>query len=814
MRAIRAGTYTNQRPESTDVNISVGQEMRQSRPRRGRRSEKSLCSVTQKQYGKLVLSFRLNSTKLSTVLGGRTRLKSQRRRPPKPPTTVEAPELRQPHFNPIVPTPYAAPFYSYHDRENDELKSKPYGGILSETDAETSRTLPVQMDRERFESARQKAEEEWMEKMTMSELSGEAPPRTSQKVSGPPSKIKCISFGGYEIETWYASPYPEEYSRNRVLYICEFCLKYMNSDFVAWRHKLKCPAKHPPGDEIYRDGTISVFEVDGRKNPVYCQNLCLLAKLFLGSKTLYYDVEPFLFYVMTEYDDLGCHFVGYFSKEKRPSSSNNVSCILTLPIHQRKGYGNLLIDFSYLLTRVENKTGSPEKPLSDMGLVSYRNYWRLVLSYQLRDQKTPVSIADLSDRTGMTPDDIVSGLEGLRALVRDPITKTYALRINYPYVEEYIQSWEKKGYVQLNPDALVWTPYVMGRSNQSHYNRAPLHTVAPRDGLDEDGEFNVNENMDLAMNGSFQRVDEPGKCSGINGDTLNPDNSTVDENNKTTSTSPSFEVPGPPSTSVLSFEDAAFKKTSGLGAPSVSSSQPNPAAGIPPNRFEIYPPIQGTVVRRRPGRPFGSTRGGRGRGRGSASASRANGRNTPRKDSTIYLGSPTPLSRHPGSARRGRSSKLGESIVGGNDAPDNDIEMKDSNDAEGLEPNSQGGPSDAMAGVDGDASTGYDLDSHYGGNHENEQTTEKYGLPNGTKESTSISVNKKGVADNSTVANSASVINEVDQTSSTTGRKSLRLHKGNGDTLHNVRSEFGSDDGQSGNTIAKGQSIEGAPAQD
>ena len=95
---------------------------------------------------------------------------------------------------------------------------------------------------------------------------------------------------------------------------------------------------------------------------------------------------------MTESDEFGCHFVGYFSKEKRPSSSNNVSCILTLPIHQRKGYGNLLIDFSYLLTRVQQKTGSPEKPLSDMGLVSYRNYWRLVLSYQLRDQKAPINI--------------------------------------------------------------------------------------------------------------------------------------------------------------------------------------------------------------------------------------------------------------------------------------------------------------------------------------------------------------------------------------------------------------------------------------
>lgn len=78
--------------------------------------------------------------------------------------------------------------------------------------------------------------------------------------------------------------------------------------------QMKCPAKHPPGDEIYRDGSISVFEVDGRKNSIYCQNLCLLAKLFLGSKTLYYDVEPFLFYVMTESDEFGCHFVGYFSK--------------------------------------------------------------------------------------------------------------------------------------------------------------------------------------------------------------------------------------------------------------------------------------------------------------------------------------------------------------------------------------------------------------------------------------------------------------------------------------------------------------------
>jgi hypothetical protein len=67
--------------------------------------------------------------------------------------------------------------------------------------------------------------------------------------------------------------------------------------------------------------------------------------MFLDHKTLYYDVEPFLFYVMTEADENGAQFVGYFSKEKR-SPTNNVSCIVTLPLRQRRGWGNLLIDFS------------------------------------------------------------------------------------------------------------------------------------------------------------------------------------------------------------------------------------------------------------------------------------------------------------------------------------------------------------------------------------------------------------------------------------------------------------------------------------
>lgn len=72
----------------------------------------------------------------------------------------------------------------------------------------------------------------------------------------------------------------------KCIYICEFCLKYRKSRKCLERHLKKCKLKHPPGNEIYRKGIISVFEIDGRKNKHYAQNLCLLAKLFLDHKTL------------------------------------------------------------------------------------------------------------------------------------------------------------------------------------------------------------------------------------------------------------------------------------------------------------------------------------------------------------------------------------------------------------------------------------------------------------------------------------------------------------------------------------------------
>nr|XP_057917218.1 histone acetyltransferase KAT7 isoform X2 [Doryrhamphus excisus]XP_057917219.1 histone acetyltransferase KAT7 isoform X2 [Doryrhamphus excisus] len=271
--------------------------------------------------------------------------------------------------------------------------------------------------------------------------------------------IKTILFGRYELDTWYHSPYPEEYARLGRLYVCEFCLKYMKSQTILRRHMAKCVWKHPPGDEVYRKGAISVFEVDGKKNKIYCQNLCLLAKLFLDHKTLYYDVEPFLFYVMTEADNTGCHLVGYFSKEKNSFLNYNVSCILTMPQYMRQGFGKMLIDFSYLLSKVEEKVGSPERPLSDLGLISYRSYWKeVLLRYMHNFQGKEISIKEISQETAVNPVDIVSTLQSLQML------KYWKGKHLVLKRQDLIDEWKAKevkrgnGNKTIDPSSLKWTP--------------------------------------------------------------------------------------------------------------------------------------------------------------------------------------------------------------------------------------------------------------------------------------------------------------------------------------------------------------------
>jgi histone acetyltransferase SAS3 len=200
--------------------------------------------------------------------------------------------------------------------------------------------------------------------------------------------------------------------------------------------------------------------------------------------------------------------------------------------------------------------------------------------------------------------------------VRDPITKTYAIRLDHKYYDEVISGWESKGYVQLNEDALLWTPYIMGRSNQSHFDRAPMHAVAQRDDADEDEEV---EDEDAPMvNGSGPNaLDEPA---------------------------------GPPSTIGLQPYGAHHHAAGHSDLPPI-----NPAAGIPPSRFELWPPVLAAAPKRKPGRPFGSTKKDNYRASLTPSAARNSGRNTPRRPSALAMFTPG------SNVRRGRSSIVAES---------------------------------------------------------------------------------------------------------------------------------------------------------
>uniref|UniRef100_A0A3P8WE17 Histone acetyltransferase KAT5 n=1 Tax=Cynoglossus semilaevis TaxID=244447 RepID=A0A3P8WE17_CYNSE len=273
--------------------------------------------------------------------------------------------------------------------------------------------------------------------------------------------IECIELGRHRLKPWYFSPYPQELTALPILYLCEFCLKYLKSLKCLQRHLTKCNLRHPPGNEIYRKGTISFFEIDGRKNKNYSQNLCLLAKCFLDHKTLYYDTDPFLFYVMTEYDFKGFHIVGYFSKEKESTEDYNVACILTLPPYQRRGYGKLLIEFSYELSKVEGKTGTPEKPLSDLGLLSYRSYWSQTILEILMDlkpdngERPQITINEISELTSVKKEDVISTLQYLNLI--NYYKGQYILTLSEDIVDGHEKAMQKR-HLRIDPKCLHFTP--------------------------------------------------------------------------------------------------------------------------------------------------------------------------------------------------------------------------------------------------------------------------------------------------------------------------------------------------------------------
>lgn len=65
------------------------------------------------------------------------------------------------------------------------------------------------------------------------------------------------------IEAWYYSPFPKQY-HGKILFICPFCLYFFKEACELEDHSARCKHRMPPGDEIYRDEKVSVFEFDAK----------------------------------------------------------------------------------------------------------------------------------------------------------------------------------------------------------------------------------------------------------------------------------------------------------------------------------------------------------------------------------------------------------------------------------------------------------------------------------------------------------------------------------------------------------------------
>lgn len=149
----------------------------------------------------------------------------------------------------------------------------------------------------------------------------------------------------------------------------------------------------------------------------------------------------------------------------------------------------------YLLSKKEGRVGSPEKPLSGLGALSYKSYWKLAVFQFLRDAPPGMTITleDISAATSMTLEDIyvtlrdqdmidapedsvpVTPLPQKRKRGRPPrnsarqsepesktveIPKRYKIVPDPFLIDEALRKHEAKGYLKLRPDRLKYTPFL------------------------------------------------------------------------------------------------------------------------------------------------------------------------------------------------------------------------------------------------------------------------------------------------------------------------------------------------------------------
>jgi hypothetical protein len=170
----------------------------------------------------------------------------------------------------------------------------------------------------------------------------------------------------------------------------------------------------------------------------------------------------------------------------------------------------------YLLSKKEKRLGTPEKPLSDLGLVTYRTYWTLaIFRYLLSvpdNEQSSLTIDDVCTFTSIISEEVYyilktydlieairdatdahtpgtmsppkpsnplwQGNQYTRRKQLDDAARAVSLaettipahyRIAFEKADvmhEYLEKYNRKGYLELKPDRLHWTPFLVTRGAQ------------------------------------------------------------------------------------------------------------------------------------------------------------------------------------------------------------------------------------------------------------------------------------------------------------------------------------------------------------
>lgn len=312
---------------------------------------------------------------------------------------------------------------------------------------------------------------------------------TETKVNGTPAKstrnIDKVVFGDLLVDCSYTSRHVREIVGDKVaegkemldrLCVCPHCFKYTQEIVKYLGHVQVCERRRDgaegmlPGKRIYRHGKSGwqVWEVDGEDDGVsiavlqlcfyhiqsynetniisqqlYCQNLSLFAKLFLGDKSVSFDVSSFIYYLLVHTCPItgSSQVVGFFSKEKQSWDDNNLACILIFPPWQRKGLGSILMGISYEIAKQEGLIGGPEKPLSELGKRGYLRFWSGEIARWLlgREEGMATCLEEISRVTWILKEDCMEALREMGILDESRSQGDEVTRIDQKLVRQWVE---------------------------------------------------------------------------------------------------------------------------------------------------------------------------------------------------------------------------------------------------------------------------------------------------------------------------------------------------------------------------------------